>query len=264
MKISLKSEENKKEAMKLDNIYKEIIKNKDNIIKEYEDKLKKLKEENKNNIQKFEQYLKILEKRISFVNNEITIIYKINKNENFVKIFDEDFVKAKKDFCKILYEGKEYELQENFNVENINKNSELLEIKLKIGKITNLYSMFYQCTSLLYLPDISKYDTSGITGMNDMFSNCSSLLFLPDISNWNTSKVEKFGEMFDNCTSLTFLPDISKWDTSNAIKMNYMFRNCKSLLYLPEISKWNINKVKEKKDMFKGCDESLIIPDKFK
>ena len=29
----------------------------------YEDKLRKLKEENKNNIKKFEEYLKILEKR---------------------------------------------------------------------------------------------------------------------------------------------------------------------------------------------------------
>ena len=250
--------------MKLNNNYQKVIEDKEREIKFNENKLRKLKEENMDNIKKFEAYLKVLEKRISFVNNEITIIYEINKNENFVKIFDEDFVKAKKDFCKILYEGKEYELQENFNVENINKNSKLLEIKLKITKkIISFYGMFYQCTSLLYLPDISKYDTSDITGMNDMFCDCSSLLFLPDISNWNTSKVEKFGEMFYGCTSLMFLPDISKWDTSNAIKMDYMFKNCKSLLYLPDISKWNLEKVQSKKNMFKGCNEFLIIPKKF-
>ena len=197
---------------------------------------KKLKEENKNNIKKFEEYLKILEKRISFVNNEITIIYKIKENEKFVKIFGDDFVKAKKDFCKILYEGKEYELVKDFNVENIN--SELLEIKLKIvKKIVSFYGMFYQCSSLLYVPDISKFDTSNIVSMNDMFCDCSSLLFLPDIS---------------------------KWNTSNAIKLDYMFKNCKSLLYLPNISKWNIKNVQSKKNMFKGCDESLIIPKIFK
>ena len=130
--LSLKSEEHKKETTELTNNYQKAINDKENQIKYQEDKVKKLKEENKNNIKKFEEYLKILEKRISFVNNEITIIYKIKENEKFVKIFDDDVVKAKKDFCKILYEGKEYELVKDFNVENIN--SELLEIKLKIVK----------------------------------------------------------------------------------------------------------------------------------
>ena len=260
--LSFKSKEHKTETIKLSNSYQNAITDKEQEITLKENIITKLKEENKNNIKKFEEYLKILEKRISFVNNEITIIYKINKNDKFVKIFDEDFVKDKKDFCKILYEGKEYELQGNFNVENINE--ELLEIKLKIvKKITSFYGMFYQCKSLLYVPDISKFDTSNIIRMNDMFCDCSSLLFLPDISNWNTSKVEKFGEMFYGCESLMFLPDISKWDTSNVIKMDYMFKNCKSLLYLPDISKWNIKNVQSKKSMFKGCDNFLIIPKKF-
>ena len=233
---------------------------------QYQETIKKLKEENKSNIKKFEEYLKILEKRISFVNNEITIIYKINKNEKFVKIFDKDFVEDKKENCKIIYEGKVYELQENFEFNNItNKNSELLEIKLRVDKkIKSFYSMFYKCTSLLYLPDISKFDTSNFTSMTDMLCGCSSLLFLPDISNWNTSQVKYFAEMFYGCSSLMFLPDISKWDTSSAVNLNSMFTNCKSLVYLPDISKWNINKVEKKNDMFVGCDKSLIIPEKFK
>jgi surface protein len=206
MKISLKKEKYDKEMMKLNNNYQKVIEDKEREIKFNENKLRKLKEENMNNIKKFEAYLKVLEKRISFVNNEITIIYEINKNENFVKIFDEDFVKAKKDFCKILYEGKEYELQENFDIKNINKNSDLLEIKLKITKkITSFFSMFYKCKSLLFLPDISKFDTSNIVNMNDMFCECSSLIFLSDISKWNTSKLERTAEMFYGCSSLTFL-----------------------------------------------------------
>ena len=253
--LSLKSEE-----------YKNYKARKDKAMEIYQESIRELKEKNKTNIKKFEEYLKILEKRISYVKNEITIIYKINKNENFVKIFDEDFVKDKKDYCKILYEGKEYELQENFDVKNItDKNSELLEIKLKVEKkIKSFYSMFYKCTSLLYLPDISKFDTSNFTSLTDMFCDCSSLLFLPDISKWNISKVERLSEMFDGCSSLMFLPDISKWDTSNVLSMNSTFANCKSLVYLPDISKWNISKVEKKSNMFKDCDKSLIIPEKFK
>jgi len=53
--------------------------------------------------------------------------------------------------------------------------------------------------------------------MTNMFYNCSSLLFLPDISKWNTNNVKYMDEMFDGCSSLMFLPDISKWDISSVI-----------------------------------------------
>ena len=46
-----------------------------------------------------------------------------------------------------------------------------------------------------------------------MFCNCSSLISLPDISKWNTKNVLAMCEMFKDCSSLTSLPDISKWDT---------------------------------------------------
>ena len=43
-----------------------------------------------------------------------------------------------------------------------------------------------------------------------MFYNCSSLISLPDISVWNTKVVANPEEIFHNCTSLVSLPDISK------------------------------------------------------
>ena len=47
--------------------------------------------------------------------------------------------------------------------------------------------MFFGCSSLLSLPDISKCDTSNVTNISGIFSNCSSLIILPDISKWNTN-----------------------------------------------------------------------------
>ena len=41
--------------------------------------------------------------------------------------------------------------------------------------------MFYECESLLSLPDISKWNNSNVTHMRDMFYNCKSLLSLPII-----------------------------------------------------------------------------------
>ena len=49
--------------------------------------------------------------------------------------------------------------------------------------------MFYKCSSLNSLPDISKWNTNTVTTMEALFYGCESLQSLPDISNWNTTKV---------------------------------------------------------------------------
>ena len=42
--------------------------------------------------------------------NEITIEYKINKDDNKIKIFYEDFIKNNKDNCKIVIDDREQEI----------------------------------------------------------------------------------------------------------------------------------------------------------
>ena len=77
--------------------------------------------------------------------DEIIIRYKINKNEKEIKIFDNNFINNNKNKCKIIYEGKEYEIKEKFNIDDKIKN-EILEIKLKgINNITDMSYMFCGC-----------------------------------------------------------------------------------------------------------------------
>ena len=220
--------------------------------------------------------------------DQIKIRYKIN-NKDKIRIFGNDFVRNNKNNCTIIFEGKEYELQEFFNVKNLNKN--ILEIHLKgIKKVTNMndifdkcslllslpdisewntsniksmYQIFDSCTSLKSLPDISKWNTSNVTNMGLMFYGCSSLTDLPDISKWDTSKVTDMHQMFDGCTSLKSLPDISKWNMSNVTNLSWMFCDCLSLSSLPDISKWDTKSINNINYMFKGCNKSLIIPSKF-
>ena len=61
--------------------------------------------------------------------------------------------------------------------------------------------MFYGCTSLISLPDLTKWNTSNVIDMSNMFYRCISLISLPDISKWNTSKF-KYSYMLDGCISL--------------------------------------------------------------
>ena len=103
--------------------------------------------------------------------DEITIIYNIKKSqrkEGKIRIFGENFVKNNKNKCKIKIEEKEYELMEEFNI----KNEERIKIKLiEIYKITDMSYMFYRCSSLSNLPDISKWNTNNVTNMSFMFGD---------------------------------------------------------------------------------------------
>ena len=80
--------------------------------------------------------------------DEIIILYNI-KSEDIEKgkisIFGKDFVENNKNKCKIIIDGKEYELMEELNI----KNEERIEIKLiEISKITDMSYMFRGCSSL--------------------------------------------------------------------------------------------------------------------
>ena len=125
----------------------------------------------------------------------ITIIYDINKNNKYkdededededkdeeenefrdeINIFGSEFVENNKNKCKMIIDNKEYEITEEFNIENYNNNK--LNIKLKgINNITNMSFMFWECNLLSSLPDISKWNTNNVTNMSNMFYGCSSL-----------------------------------------------------------------------------------------
>ena len=125
----------------------------------------------------------------------MTIIYKIDKNKKKLKIFDGVFVENNKNNCYLLINGKKIDLCNEININEEQK--ENLEIKLIETKIiTNMSYMFYECSSLQSLPDISKWDTKNVTNMNSMFKYCASLQSLPDISNWDINKNLKRDSMF--------------------------------------------------------------------
>ena len=154
--------------------------------------------------------------------SEINIIYNIIRGKDNIRIFGYEFVKNNKNICKMIIDNKEYEISEEYNVKNYNENK--IKIKLKgINNVTNMNEMFYECSSLSSLPDISKWNTNNVTDMSKMFSKCSSLSSLPDISKWNTNNVTNMKCLFSGCSSLSSLPDISKWNTNNLTNMKCLF-----------------------------------------
>ena len=114
----------------------------------------------------------------------INIIYEINeKNKEYenINIFGSEFVKNNKRICKMIISNKEYEITEQYNIKNYNKNK--LKIKLKgIDNVTDMSNMFCECSTLSSLSDISEWNTNNVTNMSSILHGCSSLLSLPDIS----------------------------------------------------------------------------------
>ena len=100
----------------------------------------------------------------------------------------------------MIYNGKEYELQEKFDIKNIGKDTLEIEIPLNnIKNITNMSYMFYSCQNLIYLPNINLWNKSNVTNMDHLFYSCGSLKYLPDVSKWNTSKITNMYQMLCHC-----------------------------------------------------------------
>ena len=191
----------------------------------------------------------------------ITAIYKINHNEKILKILDDKFIKNNIKNCKLIIDNKELNLTYKYPIKNKRNNSQI-EIKIKIiNSLTDISYMFYECSSLISLPDICNLDTSKITNMKFLFTKCDSLSNISDISKWDTSKVEDMQGLFGLCSSLEALPDISKWDISKVKNLSDIFASCYSLKSLPDLSKWNTSNAESMNFIFSKCHSLINLPD---
>ena len=141
------------------------------------------------------------------------------------------------------------------------------------GNVTNMKSMFFDCTSLTDITGLSNWDTAKVTNMSYMFYyiKITSLdALIPNKNNnpniWNTGNVTNMSCMFRECSSLTDITGLSNWDTANVTDMSYMFYNTKitSLDALipnknnnPNI--WNTGNVTNMKSMFYSCSSLIDI-----
>ncbi|MBC8645284.1 BspA family leucine-rich repeat surface protein [Flavobacterium lindanitolerans] len=109
----------------------------------------------------------------------------------------------------------------------------------------SMQNAFVQCSNLdvtaTDMPDLSR-----VTNMRSMFADCSSLTGPANIGSWNTSNVTNMIQVFSRATR--FNQDISNWDTRNVTTMAYMFRGASA--FNQNISGWNTEKVNDMEAMF--------------
>ena len=120
---------------------------------------------------------------------------------------------------------------------------------LNTEKVTDMYRMFYKCSSLTSL-DVTHFNTANVTDMRYMFYKCSSLTSL-DVTHFNTANVTDMSYMFSSCSSLTSL-DVTHFNTANVTNMSTMFYNCSKLTSL-DVTQFNTAKVTNMYSMFANC-----------
>ena len=148
----------------------------------------------------------------------------------------------------------------SFNTEKVKNMSEMFDgstnlrsIKLPQGfigsSVTNLFSMFKDCTSLTEL-DLSGSNSENVKDMSEMFYGCKALSKLA-LTDFKTGQVTTMESMFLGCSTLETL-DVSSFNTENVTTMVGMFNNCSSLRSL-DLSSFNTRKVTQMQCMFQGC-----------
>ena len=216
---------------------------------------------------KFEKTFEVYNKMSCL--SEITIQYYPDTQKK-IKLFGQKFIINNKEKCKLSINNNFYELFDTLKIskdleKQISANKGIFEVKLCIDKneyLTDMSYMFKDCSSLLFLPDISDINTFHVTDMSYLFYGCSLLEQIPNISKWNISNVKNLGYMFFNCNSLTSLPDLANWDISSVKDLSHLFSNCASLTKLPNnISCWNTKKVENLSYLFYYCVSLKELPD---
>ena len=201
--------------------------------------------------------------------NEITIKY-FPDTEKKIRLLGQNFLNNNRTKCKFIINNNMYELFDLLKISKelekyISSKNGIFEVKLCINKgeyLTNMSHMFHDCTSLLFLPDISELNTFHVTDMSYLFYGCNLLENIPNISKWNISNVKDLSHLFSNCASLEKLPNnLSCWNTKNVENLSYLFYYCVSLKELPDISKWDISKVNNISYMFSCCSALTKVPD---
>ena len=197
------------------------------------------------------------DKSLSFEESSISFSGSSTKQNNMINInncLTEDYFYFLKNVRNISKKGKIpvlkicymfYGCSSLISVSNISQ--------FDLSKCKDISGLFELCKSLEYLSDISKWDTHNVENSARIFADCAKLKVLPDISNWNTNKINDMSYFFNGCNSLQSLPDISKWNTSQVTNMFCMFSECTSLESLPDISNWDMSKIENIAYLFEKC-----------
>lgn len=137
--------------------------------------------------------------------------------------------------------------------------SSLERIDLSASDFSHVYTitdLFNGCSSLqsVILPDLSKTGETDadLTGTMFVFKDCSNLVSISDLTKFNTSKSNSLRGFFDGCARLTEV-NISRFESTLIANTVEMFRNCTMLRTIYASANFNTSTNTNSANMFTGC-----------
>ena len=175
--------------------------------------------------------------------NTMDMIYIIPDDNKPIRLFGgefAEFVNRNKDVCKLIYNGMEFPLTQNFNrsyLTNEDKKKKEFKITLKgIKYVKNMNLMFSRCYCLKKV-FATRTDFSKVENMDAMFEWCHNLEEISDTSLWNLENVKTLKGLFYKCVALKSIPGMNKWNPKKLETCEEMFFGCYKNLKPSETSK---------------------------
>jgi surface protein len=106
------------------------------------------------------------------------------------------------------------------------RHGNLEQFSLLKSNLTNLNSLFQNCTELRSVPTFIPAATGNLTGAN-MFQSCINLTHLPESFTTFSSRITTLDTAFRDCYSLAVVPDL---DLSAVTNLNSAFSDCYALV----------------------------------
>ena len=147
------------------------------------------------------------------------------------------------------------------------------------SNVKDMNHMFFRCSSLTWLLDLSNWNTNKVTNMDYMFYDNNGLQEL-NLSGWNISNVVNswvnflkedlslkkidvtnmklswnISYFFNGLANLEQIKWLATWDTSNVTNIGSIFQRCSGLTWLVDLSTWNVSNVINMGEMFKWCNK---------
>ncbi len=118
------------------------------------------------------------------------------------------------------------------------------------GQVNSFASMFYECVSLVSLPDGLLDSAENATSFASFCYGCTSLQYIPSGIFGHCKEVNTFASAFYGCSALRSIPSALFAGCSKVTTFDNAFRNCTLLKYIPS-------------DVFQGCSSVTSFADTF-
>lgn len=126
--------------------------------------------------------------------------------------------------------------------------------------VYTLIQTFYNCKSLVHLPDSLVHNPKDYIELNGVFSGCTSIVSIPETLFYGFEKLKYFISVFLNCTGITHIPHKLFCFTNNVTDMKYMFSGT-SIEEIPTGVFDNLKKLVYIDNTFNSCNNLYIVPD---